>query len=141
MVKLSEHFTLVELCKSDTAKALGIDNVPNAAQVENLRALCRDVLEPARVAFGRPIIVSSGFRCERLNNAVKGAKYSQHKSGEAADLQVSPMSELRRLFDILRTLPVDQLLFEYNKAGKRWIHVSHKNGRKQRGMINDNYRA
>lgn len=139
-MKLSEHFTLEEMTKSATAQAMGIDNKPNAAQVESLRTLCCNVLEPARVKLGKPIRISSGFRCEALNKAVKGAKYSQHKTGEAADLQVSPVSELRRLFDILRTLPIDQLLFEYS-GQTRWIHVSHKKGRKQRGYINDNYKA
>lgn len=139
-MKLTDHFTLEELTASDTASKLGIDNTPNVVQVNDLRVLCTNVLEPARVLFGKPIRVSSGFRCDALNKAVKGARYSQHKTGEAADLQVSPVSELRRLFEILKGLPIDQLLFEYS-GQTRWIHVSHKNGRKQRGQVIDNYKA
>lgn len=139
-MNLTEHFTLEEMTASETARRLGIKNEPNAIQVECLRTLCVTVLEPARMRFGKPIRISSGFRCQELNKAVKGNQNSQHKTGEAADLQVSPVTELRRLFDILKTLPVDQLLFEYNGRTK-WIHVSHKYNRKQRGYINDNYRA
>jgi hypothetical protein len=139
-MKLTEHFTLEELTASDTARRLGIVNSFTANDVNALQALCDSVLEPARKEFGKPIIVRSGFRCERLNKEVGGKVNSQHLKGEAADLQVSPISGLRRLFDILRKRPIDQLLFE-RKNGKVWIHVSHKLNGMQRGMINDNYYA
>lgn len=137
-MKLSEHFTLEELISSDTAKAKGIDNTPTVEAAANLAILANKVLEPARVAFCRPIIISSGYRCEELNAAVKGAKNSQHKYGLAADLQVSPISGLRTLFDILKGMDVDQLLYEHNSQGKKWIHVSYTVDA-NRHYVNDNY--
>jgi hypothetical protein len=64
------HFTIEELCASDTAKRLGINNQPNMQQMINLVYLCAYVLEPLRVAMGEPIKIGSGFRCDKLNKAV-----------------------------------------------------------------------
>ena len=74
MIYLSKHFTLDELTKSATAIRLGIDNIPNETELENLQKLVDNILEPLRVHYGRPIIITSGFRCEKLNKAVGGSK-------------------------------------------------------------------
>ena len=68
---LAGHFTLGEMLRSGQAIRLGIDNIPGEVEVEALRALCQNVLEPLRLQFGR-ILISSGYRCERLNKAVGG---------------------------------------------------------------------
>ena len=77
---LSPHFTVGEFFRSGTAIRLGIDNNPDAHPgegistaegVENLRALCTEVLEPLRRRVGR-VIVTSGYRCQELNKAVGG---------------------------------------------------------------------
>lgn len=87
-MQLTEHFTLSEFVRSETAERNHINNTPSQEVVDNLRALCRNVLEPARVAFGEPIYITSGYRCPALNKAVGGKITSQHLRGEAADLQV-----------------------------------------------------
>ena len=87
-IQLSEHFTLSEFTKSITAERLGIDNKPGYEEVLAMRHLCREVLEPLRQHYGKPIRITSGYRCEELNSAVGGVRRSQHMLGEAADLSV-----------------------------------------------------
>lgn len=108
---LSKHFTLDELMKSPTATRLGIDNTPTAEHLENLRDLVEYILEPLRIHYGRPIIVTSGYRCARLNKAVGGSSTSQHCSGQAVDIRsVSDRrDDNKELFDMIREmkLPYD----------------------------------
>lgn len=139
-MKLSDHFTLEEFTRSDTATEKRIANTITAEAAANIALLVSHVLEPARREFGKPIIISSGYRSSRLNKAVGGVTNSQHLTGQAADLQVSPISGLRTLFTILAGMDIDQLLFERNSKGVVWIHVSY-NAAGNRGHINDNYQA
>lgn len=138
-MQLTEHFTLSEFVRSETATNRHIDNTPSQEVIENLRALCRNVIEPARLAFGAPIYITSGYRCTALNKAVGGKPTSQHLRGEAADLQVKDVQNLRKLYRLIKDHGVfDQLLYESNKAGVRWIHVSYKqSGNRQQAI--DNY--
>ena len=130
---LSPHFTVGEFFRSGTAIRLGIDNNPDAhpgegistAEVmENLRALCTEVLEPLRRRVGR-VIVTSGYRCQELNKAVGGVWNSQHLKGEAADIFVPDTATTMRYGHILeRHSAVQQLLLEpMGIQQKRWIHV------------------
>lgn len=140
-MNLSEHFTLSEFVCSETADRKHIDNTPTVEVVANLRALCRNVLEPARVSFGAPIYVTSGYRCPALNAAVGGKITSQHLRGEAADLQVQGVKNLRKLYNIIKSHGVfDQLLYETNKSGAKWIHVSYTSYANRHQAI-DNYKA
>jgi hypothetical protein len=136
-MKLTQHFTLEEFVYSDTAKRKRIDNTPSANVLKNIQALCQEVLEPARIEYGRAMIISSGFRSEQLNKAVGGAKNSQHMTGCAADIVCS---DPERLFEILGKGKYDQLLWEH--SGKtQWLHVSYKPGGKNRQQAIDNYQA
>lgn len=140
-MQLTEHFTLSEFVRSETAENKHIDNTPSQEVVDNLRALCRNVLEPARVAFGEPIYITSGYRCPVLNKAVGGKPTSQHLRGEAADLQVRGIENLRKLYKLINDHGVfDQLLYESNKAGAKWVHVSYASYGNRRQAI-DNYKA
>ena len=87
-MKLTENFKLTEFTKSSTAQRLGLDNTPSPNIVRALTNLCQQVLQPLRDWYGKPIIVSSGYRSAMLNKAVGGVSNSQHMKGEAADLQV-----------------------------------------------------
>lgn len=121
---MGKYFTIDELCKSNTAKLKGIDNTPNAIQISNMEELINNVLDPLREAYGSPIYVNSGFRCESLNRAVSGAKNSEHLSGCAADIDTHSMSGNKKLFDLIQklNLPFRQLIDESNFA---WVHVSY----------------
>lgn len=121
-----KYFNLGELTKSATAKRLRIDNTPSENEINNLNALVDNVLDPLREAWGQPIIVSSGYRCGKLNKAVGGVPLSQHTMGQAADIHTvsDTPKENKRLYDLIRELdlPIDQCLNEYNF---NWIHVSY----------------
>ena len=87
---LSPHFTLAEMCESQTAQEHGIANIPSPEAVANLRRLCEGTLEPLREAIGLPIIITSGFRTKALNDKLAHASStSQHMRGEAADFYVA----------------------------------------------------
>lgn len=124
---ITMHFTIEELCASQTAKAKGISNTPNMQQMINLVYLTAYVLEPLRVAMGEPIKIGSGFRCQQLNKAVGGVSNSQHTKGQAADLCIDgDIKKGKKWFAYIRDhLPFDQLIWEKNpKTGNYWVHVS-----------------
>lgn len=120
-----KYFTLKELCKSETARRKGIDNTPGPEEESNLHALVDNILDPLRGAWGKPIVVTSGYRCPALNKAVGGAASSQHMKGQAADIEAYSRSKAdnKTLFELLRKLglPFDQLINEFDYD---WIHVS-----------------
>ena len=135
-MKLTKNFSLEEMYRSDTARRCGIDNKPQTEEVvENLRALCLEVLQPLRDHLGRPVVVSSGYRCKDLNKKVGGVENSQHLKGEAADIKVRDREEL---IDVMRYImdetDFDQLIRE--KSGStEWVHVSHKRNGNNRRMV------
>lgn len=128
------YFTFKELTRSVTAEALGIDNTASPEIKASLKMLVDKVLDPLRERWGAPIIVTSGYRCPRLNQVVGGAKSSQHMKGEAADITARSRSRSDniRLFELIKSsgLPFDQLIDEKNYS---WIHVSY--GKRQRRQI------
>ena len=124
---ITMHFTLDELCASQTAKARGIQNKPATPEIINLVYLTAYVLEPLREAMGEPIKIGSGYRCPQLNRAVGGVANSQHLTGQAADLCIDgDIQKGRRWFEYIRqNLPFDQLIWEKNTmTGSCWVHVS-----------------
>lgn len=143
--RLSPHFTVGEMLRSGKAVGMGIKNVPEvnpapgeasrAEVIENLRELCRCVLEPLRRRVGRVIVVG-GYRCEAVNKAVMGAEHSQHLRGEAADIHVTGLEMCRKYATILSQTDFDQMILEPQESiKKRWIHVSYKRNGKNRHQI------
>ena len=126
-----KYFTIKELCKSSTATQRGIDSTPNSEIVSNLEQLVDKILDPLREEYGKPIRVNSGYRCEKLNKAVRGSNTSQHRYGLAADITAGSKHENKNLFMLAQqlNLPFDQLIDEKNYS---WIHISFsKKPRKQ----------
>tara|TARA_Y100000114_G_scaffold151406_1_gene168080 strand:+ start:233 stop:682 length:450 start_codon:yes stop_codon:yes gene_type:complete len=137
---LSKNFSLEEMCKSSTALRKGINNSPNQDQIKSLTVLCENILQPIRDQFGA-FIVSSGFRCIDLCEAIGSKSTSQHAKGEAADFEVPGVDNYTLAKWIEENLEFDQLILEYYTGGNSgWIHCSYiPNGRKQTLTIdNDN---
>jgi len=143
--RLSPHFTVGEMMRSGKAVGMGVKNVPeeNPAPgeasreevIENLRELCKCVLEPLRRRVGRVIVVG-GYRCEAVNRAVHGAEHSQHLRGEAVDIHVTGLEMCRKYAAILSQTDFDQMILEpQDSMIKRWIHVSYKRNGKNRHQI------
>ena len=137
---VTTHFTIEELYASATAKARGIDNKPNVQQTINLVYLASNILEPLRKAMGEPIKIGSGFRSEKLNKAVGGAYNSQHLKGEAADIDIKGnKSKGKAWFNYIKNnLPFDQLIWEHDKRGVYWIHVSYRADGQNRKQVISN---
>lgn len=137
----SEFFTLEELTKSSTAKRLKIDNTPNAEILKNLQYGVDMVLDPLRRIIQKPIVITSGFRCEKLNKAVGGVANSWHQQGNAADIHIENEENAREIFEILKTLPsVDTILFEHSR-NSQWMHVQWDMAKTPRHHYNFNYVA
>lgn len=149
-IQLTRHFMLSEFIESKTAIVLGIDNTPGATGspqacleiVSNLQYLCREVLEPLREWMNEPIIISSGYRSAKLNKEVGGATNSQHMKGEAADIHL-PSKEIGRRYAefILDNCRFDQMLFETDRYGTSWLHISIKQNGKNRQTYIPNFKA
>ena len=134
-MKRIKYFSLAEFIHSATAKRLNIDNTPTFEIVDNLTRLA-DYLDNIREKLGKPIQVSSGYRCPMLNKAVGGVANSQHQKGLAADLVCADMEKL--LSVIRETGGFDQLIKEHRKGSTSyWLHVSvcNRNGKPRNQII------
>ena len=131
-MKITKNFTLEELYKSSTANRLKIDNTPKQEYKDNLVSLAEDILQPIRDAWGAPLIVSSGYRCEKLNQKIGGAKNSDHKYGCACDIHTveDTVAKNKDLFNLIVQMAKEgkikcrQILDEY---GYNWVHISRNN--------------
>lgn len=130
-----QFFTLKELVRSRKAVQLKIDNTPTWDVVENLSYLTYNILDPLRRLYGKPIFVTSGYRCTQLNKAVGGVATSQHITGQAADIIGQVKGDNKVLFNLLKDDPrfmFDQLISEQNFS---WVHVSYSKTRARRQVI------
>jgi hypothetical protein len=120
-MRLSGYYTLARLAHSDTARERGLDNIPPADAIENLRRVARG-LDRVRRLLGHPLEISSGYRSPALNAAVGGAARSQHTLGEAVDFCCpgfgTPADVARAIRD--SGIAFDQCILEFG----RWVHLS-----------------
>ena len=136
-MKLSANFNLAELIKSQTAERKGIPNNPSPGQIDNLRDLCMNVLQPIRSNFEKPVIISSGYRSAELCIAIGSVLTSQHTEGKAADIEVPGVDNKELAEWIRNNLEYDQLILEFYKEGEPdsgWVHVSY-NGENNRNQF------
>ena len=132
--KLSQHFTLGELCKTSVKTADG--NIPSHVQIENMKRVC-GWLEMLRDEWNKrygdgddPIIINSGYRSAQVNKAVGGVATSNHLTGCAVDIRVLGMEQLLRYAVILLDISdesqedFDELLLERNAKGTYWLHFA-----------------
>ena len=128
-MKLSENFSLSEFTSSQAAARRGIDNTPSKEQIERLRALCINILEPVRKHFSRPVVISSGFRSQKVNAAIGGSSTSQHTRGEAVDFEIPGVPNAEVAEFIVKHLDFDQVILEFYTPGvpdSGWVHCSYK---------------
>jgi hypothetical protein len=139
-MKLSEHLSLSEVIRSESAKRNGISNMPTEQHIANLKLLADKVFEPIRAHFRCPIHISSAYRSIELNRAVKGSLTSQHCSGEAIDVDMdgTPNGVTNKMvFDFIKNnLEFDQLIWEFGtNENPDWVHVSYESTGKQRKQV------
>lgn len=115
------HFSLLELINTNTTTLA--NNIPSWDSLLNLVYLCKYILDPLRDAYGKPILINSGYRSKFVNEAVGGVSNSQHKFGCAADISVRSCDSISELFALIQEikLPFDQVIY-YRESG--FIHVS-----------------
>lgn len=139
-MQISEHLTLAELTRSESAKRNGISNMPTQMHLANLKLLAENVFEPIRSNFRCPIYISSAYRSIELNRVVKGSLTSQHCTGEAIDIDMDGTTNgvtNKMVFDYIKNnLEFDQLIWEFgNLDNPDWVHVSYESTGKQRKQV------
>jgi len=135
-MKLSDNFSLTELCKSQTADRKGIDNNPDADAIACLRDLAVNILQPVRNHFLIPYTPSSGYRSVELCLAIGSSEKSQHAKGQAADFEVPNVSNMEVAQWIAYNLMFDQLILEYYSGGNTgWIHCSYIDGNNRKEIL------
>ena len=126
-MNLSKNFELTELIYSNAADSYNIENTPGRIELENLKKLCNEILQPIRDKFGKSIYVNSGYRNPKVNRLVGGSSSSQHTKGQAADITVGSKEGNKKLFDMIvqmiedKEITVGQLIDEKDY---KWIHIS-----------------
>ena len=130
-MKLSNNFSLAELTKSQTAIRKGIKNEPGTAEINNLIHLAEAVLQPVREHFGKPVMISSGYRSPALCEAIGSSAKSQHAKGEAADFEIHSVDNKELATWITKNCEFDQLILEFYDGvdpNSGWVHCSVKRG-------------
>ena len=130
-MNLSPHFTLDELTHTDHRE---IDNTPTQDEINNLQQLANFLEEVKTVLGGKPIMISSGFRCKALNDAVGSKDSSQHRTGFAADFRVPGMTPDEVVRAVIASgIGYDQIIREFD----RWTHISVSDKPRKQALIID----
>lgn len=121
-MQLTPHFQLEELACTNTKYKE--ENISSAKKIMGRMYQLAGFAERVREIIGKPLIINSGFRCVKLNNAVGGSLTSQHLYAEAIDIRVSGKS-CKEIFQIIASsdLKYDQLILERSGTAQ-WVHVS-----------------
>jgi zinc D-Ala-D-Ala carboxypeptidase len=130
-MKLTANFSLDELIKSQVAERKGINNNPSPMQIENLKALAVNILQPIRSQFDKPLIISSGFRCAQLCLEIGSNINSEHcadNKSAAADFEIPGVDNKELAEWIKSNLEYNQLILEFYRDGEPssgWVHCSY----------------
>lgn len=131
-MQLSEHFSLEEMTTSAAATRLGLPNVPDSNELENIRYTAGR-MEVVRTLLGVPITVLSCFRADAVNKAVGGAATSAHRDGLACDFRAPKFGDVRAICRTLQEakrsglIDFDQLICEFPDSGG-WVHIGFRRG-------------
>ena len=120
-MKISKNFTLQEFLVTTT----GLNNQLTSDALANIEYLAKNLLQPLRDMYGKPIRITSGYRSVEVNKAVGGSTTSQHTKGQAVDIVAD---DNQALFDLIKSnFEFDQLIWEYGTDKQpSWVHVSIK---------------
>jgi zinc D-Ala-D-Ala carboxypeptidase len=127
-VNLTQNFTLYEMTKSETALRFGMANDPTETEIENMRLLCENVLQPVRNYYGMGVKVNSGYRHPLVNAKVGGSTMSDHCKGVAADIEIPGIANAELAEWIKDNCEFKQLILEFYTVGvpdSGWVHVSY----------------
>jgi hypothetical protein len=154
-MKLSKNFSLSELTKSSSATRWGFNEQFNPPDdvIKNLMLLCNKVLQPIRDTLKAPIIITSGYRCPRLNAKIGGAytvingkpiQTSQHVYGQAADINFikDGVEKNGSIIYAIKELVADSA-FEFDQCilefgtddNPSWIHISYAEGKNRMQVL------
>lgn len=140
MGTISKNFSYKEFEVTDQP-GLQTDNIIRTTEVRDaVKELVLQVLQPLRDAWGAPLSINSGYRCEAVNTIVGGVESSQHRLGEAADICPSKQrndqsvdeERVKALAELVLELglPFDQMILY-----PHFLHISHKLKGAQRGQV------
>lgn len=115
------YFNIKEMTKSQTAESYHMDNTPNEKVIGNLKKVMY-ILDMVRVHMGKPILINSGYRCEKLNEMVGGVQSSMHTKGLAADFRTKEKEDIDTMFEFLRKNQKTFKIIELIKY-KNFIHM------------------
>ncbi len=128
-MNLTENVSLKELTKSESATRFGISNEPTEEALSNLQKLATHILQPVRDHFGKPLIITSGYRSPELCLKIGSTTTSQHTKGQAADFELNGIANKDLSDWIHQNLDYDQLILEFWKPeepNSGWVHCSYK---------------
>lgn len=120
---ITKHFSLDEM----TNTHLNLPNIPDKYALRNMNQLCNMVLEPIRKNFGKPIIVTSGYRSKQINKLVGGAANSDHCFGAAADIKCYIKDDTIKLFYLICKMAEEDKIScrqIIDEKGYSWVHIS-----------------
>lgn len=132
VINITENISLNELLTSATATRKGIDNTPSGTVLKNLIEASNNLWQPVRDYLRYPIVINSGFRSEKLNRAIGGAKNSVHLHGLAIDFVVPGFGDTRKIIKALnqffkeKNIAFDQLILEYPNSPGSWVHLGYR---------------
>ena len=124
--KISANISFKEATVSETATKLGINNTPTEEHLEAMVTVAEKIFQPLREWCNHPIRINSMYRSEALNKALGGSKTSQHRLGQALDLDSLGSKSNADLFNwVAENLNFDQLIWEFGNDDPKWIHISY----------------
>lgn len=117
----TDHFKDCEFVNSYMASCYGVDNLLPAEFISR-RDFIFEQLEILRALLGKPIVINSGFRCEKLNRLVGGARNSRHMDAYAVDVTCGSKVDNLHMFCVLNNsdIPFHKVIFE---KGAQWLHI------------------
>jgi len=139
-MQLTRDFWLSEFTKSQAADRGGIDNTPGDAEIENLRILCEEFMQPLRDLLNGPIMINSGFRSYHINALVGGSETSAHRTGQAVDFEAPSLTTPQLAEFVLSSgLDFDQLILEFYNPDdgpySGWVHVAYRKGKNRMQVL------